>query len=118
MTLGRDAILAADDLPREAVAVDEWAPGETVIVRAITASDFDRFQTELASFRDDPSQIDNMRSRFLIYCLVDDAGERLFGDGDAPLLGRKNRQMIMRLYEKAQRLSGLGPAAIEDAAKN
>ena len=118
MAIGRDAILAADDLPREEVPVDEWGKGETVIVRAITASDFDRFQLDLVSYRDNPQQVENMRCRFLVFCLIDEGGQRLFADNEAALLGRKNPMPILRLYRKAQELSGLGPQAIEDAAKN
>jgi hypothetical protein len=118
MALGRDAILAADDLPREAVPVDEWGKGETVMVRAITALDFERFQLSIADYRDDPSKADNIRCRFLVCCLVDAAGQRLFGDDDARALGQKHPAPIARLYVKAQELSGLSANAVEDAAKN
>jgi hypothetical protein len=50
---------------------------------------------------------DGMRAKLLVKCLVDEAGERLFTDQDAPALGAKNGAVIDRLYDVAARLSGL-----------
>lgn len=116
--LKRQDILAAQDLPRAEEPVEEWGAGATVALRAITAAEFDRFQLSLAARRNDPDGMHNMRCRFLVFCLIDEAGQRLFGDDEADLLGAKNRAPIERLYEKAQALSGLGPKAIEEAEKN
>ena len=119
MPLSREDILAAPDLKTETVPVPEWKAGETVLVRGISAADHERFQVWLAGFREDISKAGSIRCGFLVYCLVDEQGQRLFGDeGGAEELGRKNPAVIARLYETAQALSGLGPSAVEDAAKN
>jgi hypothetical protein len=118
MSLSRESILAAQDLQSEDMPVPEWSEGATLKVRGISAADFERFQAGLVGFRDDPAKASNIRCRFLVYCLVDDEGKRLFTEEDAAELGRKSPGVIARLYDKAQALSGLGPTVVEDAAKN
>jgi hypothetical protein len=48
-----------------------------------------------------------MRAKLLVKCLIDEAGERLFTDQDAPALGAKSGAVIDKLYDVASRLSGL-----------
>ena len=47
--LSKDAILAADDLPRETVHVPEW--GGDVYVRTMSGTDRDAFETSLIARR-------------------------------------------------------------------
>jgi hypothetical protein len=113
MALSRDGILNAVDVQTEKVFVKEW--GDDVIVRGLTGDELDAYQGSIRQFR--PSfdgkgmeQVliqEGMRAKLLVKCLIDEAGERLFTDQDAPALGAKNGSVIDRLYDVAARLSGL-----------
>ena len=113
MALNRDAILGAVDVQTEKVDVPEW--GGDVIVRGLTGDELDAFQGSIRQFRPtfdgkgmEPVLIqEGMRAKLLVKCLVDEAGERLFTDQDAPALGAKSGTVIDRLYDVAARLSGL-----------
>jgi hypothetical protein len=113
MALNRDGILGAVDVQTEKVFVKEW--GDDVIVRGLTGDELDNFQGSVRQFRPtfDGKGMetvliqDGMRAKLLVKCLVDEAGERLFTDQDAPALGAKNGAVIDRLYDVASRLSGL-----------
>lgn len=113
MALNRDAILGAVDVQSEKVDVPEW--GGDVIIRGLTGDELDAFQGSIRQFRPsldgkgmEPVLIqEGMRAKLLVKCLVDEAGERLFTDQDAPALGAKNGSVIDKLYDIASRLSGL-----------
>lgn len=113
MALSRDGILNAVDVQTEKVPVPEW--GDDVIIRGLTGDELDAFQGAVRQFRPtfdgkgmEPVLVqDGMRAKLLVKCLVDEAGERLFTDQDAPALGAKNGAVIDRLYDIASRLSGL-----------
>lgn len=113
MALSRDGILNAVDVQTEKVPVPEW--GDDVIIRGLTGDELDNFQGSVRQFRPtfDGKGMetvliqDGMRAKLLVKCLVDEAGERLFTDQDAPALGAKNGAVIDRLYDVASRLSGL-----------
>lgn len=113
MALSRDGILNADDVQIEKVPVPEW--GDEVIVRGLTGDELDAFQGSIRQFRPtfDGKGMETvliqegMRAKLLVKCLIDEAGERLFTDQDAPALGAKNGSVIDKLYDVAARLSGL-----------
>jgi hypothetical protein len=114
VSLSREAILAASDLEREEVPVDEWEPGATVWVRSLTGLELNIYHQALARNGAET----NTFAGFLIFCIVDEAGERLFGDDDAELLGRKSAVMLSRLWIAAQRVNPLASASVEKARKN
>lgn len=113
MALSRDGILAANDVQIEKVPVPEW--GDEAIIRGLTGDELDAFQGSVRQFRPtfDGKGMEavliqeGMRAKLLVKCLIDEAGERLFTDADAPALGGKNGAIIDKLYDVAARLSGL-----------
>ncbi|MET9123018.1 hypothetical protein [Streptomyces sp. NPDC004528] len=119
MALSRAAIIQAPDIPTEPVDVPEWRDPETgdctVIVRGLTGDELDKYQGSIRQFRRsldgkgmEPVLIqDGMHAKLLVKCIVDDNGERLFSDNDAGELGAKSSLVLDRLYDVAQRLSGL-----------
>jgi hypothetical protein len=50
--------------------------------------------------------------------LVDETGERIFGDKDMDALGQKNGIILDRLYDKAQEVNGLLNGSVEERSKN
>lgn len=118
MSLSRDDILGADDLPMEEVEVPEW--GGSVFVRSMTGAERDQFETDLISNNTDDKSVNlkNMRARLVALCAVDDAGERLFSSQDATELGSKSAAALDRVFSRAQTLNGLGNADVEELAGN
>lgn len=116
MPLTRDQILAADDLPRETVAVPEW--GGEVVVRALTGEERDAYEVETAQAMN-AGNAPNMRARLVALTAIDEAGNRLFNHAThVQKLARKSGRALDRLFETAARLSGIGAAALETAKGN
>lgn len=122
--LSRDAILEADDLARERVAVPEWGkpPDDFVFVRGLTGAERDAFEqskyVRVPDSDDLELSLKNLRARLAVLSVCDEAGKRLFADDDAALLGGKNAVALARIYEVAARLSGLTVEAREADSKN
>lgn len=104
MILTREAILAADDLPRQRVDVPEW--GGAVTVRSMTASERDAWETSLIA-GDGERNMENARARLVSLCVVDEDGKRLFTDDDALLLGQKAASAVDRVFQAAVKLNRL-----------
>lgn len=116
--LNRDAILQANDLPTERVEVPEW-DGE-VIVRGLTAAERDQFEQSIVETRGKDTRVNlrNIRAKLVALTVVDEEGNRIFRDEDVELLGRKSATAINRIFEVAQRLSGLRPEDVDELAGN
>lgn len=114
----RESILKSEDLKPEAVQVPEW-DGE-VLVRGLMGHERDSFEQSLYVGEDDDRRFDpsNIRARLLVRCIVDESGDRIFTDADAPALGQRNATALDRCYKVAQRLSGMGNGELDRAAKN
>lgn len=119
--LNREAILAAEDLPKEIVETPEW--GGAVYVRALTGTERDKFEGSLADqIRPDGSvkkmDMTNIRAKLVALTVVDEDGQRIFSDADVKALGGKSAAVLDRLFAVAQRLSGFSKEDVEELAKN
>lgn len=113
--LSKDDILKADDLPTRDVEVPEW--GGIVRVRGLTGTERDRFEFSLAAAQNNPSQVE-VRAQIVGRCLVDGDGERLFSDKEIAKLGAKSGAALDRVFDVVRELSGMGDAAVEQAAED
>jgi hypothetical protein len=109
--LTRQQILAANDLPREAVPVPEW-DGE-VEVRAMTASERDSFE---ARHREAPYV--DLRARLAAATICAEDGSLVFSADDVAALGAKSAAPLDRIFSVAARLSGITKQDEEDLRKN
>lgn len=109
--LGREDILAARDLEVVEVEVPEW--GGTVLVRGLTGAERDALEEEAARIG-----LKNLRARWVVRCIVDENGERVFRDEDAELLGQKSAAALTRVFEAVVRLSALSEEDVEALEKN
>lgn len=123
MALSASSILEAEDTQIRPVDVPEW--GGEVLVRGLSGIERDAYEAGIQQIRPKPDGTreihfnrDNARAKLLVKCLVDDEGNRLFKDTDAPALGRKNGAVIDRLYDVAAELSGMGDATEKEIEGN
>jgi hypothetical protein len=116
--LSKDEILKAEDLPREVVEVPEW--GGSVMVRGLSASERDAFEGSIIELRGKERKLhlENIRAKLASLTMVDEQGERLFTDAEVAALGKKSAQAVQRVFEAAQRLSGISETDVEELAKN
>lgn len=115
--LSRDAILQANDLEKELVPVPEW--GGEVYVRAMTGAERDRFEASVVEQRGKKQifHIEQIRAKLASYTICDEQGNRLFTDADVKVLGQKSAAALQRVYEVAQRLSGITDTAVDELAE-
>lgn len=116
--LTKEEILNADDLPREEIYIKEW--GKSVTLRGLTSAERDQFETTswIGEGKSRKFNLSNMRARFLVLTICDEKGIRLFADTDADSLGKKSAKALNKLFGKAQELSGIGEADVEELLKN
>lgn len=117
--LTKEQILEADDLKREWVATPEWGKDSGVYVRTISGTERDQFETAMVQGRTANTAINlqNVRARLAVFCVVDEDGKRLFQDEDAAALGKKSCKALDRIFECAQRLNGMRKEDIEELGK-
>jgi hypothetical protein len=118
MLLGKDAILAADDIKSERVPVPEW--GGEVMVRGLTGSQRDEWEAGLTIRRGKQVVPDmrNFRARLVVLCVVDETGQLVFHAGDVDALAGKSGAALDRIYDKAAELSGIGEKDVEDLTRD
>lgn len=113
-----EQILQAQDLRTEAVEVPEW--GVTVYITTMKAKELDAFQNSLLTMKGNTQTVslNNMRSRFLVRCLVDEKGEHIFTDEQAKELSEKSGGVVQRLFMIAQKINGLDDSEVGITLKN
>lgn len=109
--LTREMILEADDLGHADVAVPEW--GGVVRIRALSGTERDRFEASIAG-NGKRIRLDNVRAKLVQACAVDGEGNALFGTADVAALGRKSAAALNRVFEAAQKLSGLTDEDVDE----
>lgn len=128
--LSKAAIFAADDLAYEDMPVPEW--GGAVRVRELSAAESAKHTKSMLLQRNGAVVLDTdgetplMSARGLVdsdlllltMCLVDEAGEPLFGLKDVPKLGEKSQAALSRVLKVAKRLSGMEAKAPGATEKN
>lgn len=115
--LSRDAILAAEDLPREMIAVPEW--GGSVYVRGMNGRERDEYERAIMeAARDGKAAPDDARAMYAASCIVDANGVPMFAREDIPALSRKSAAALDRVFAKVQELSALTKADLDELVKN
>jgi len=119
--LSKADILGADDIPHEDVTVPEW--GGTVRVRGLTGGQRSLIEATMIAAKGQEVSVrteafKTLRERLVAACLVDESGKRLFSDKEVGALAEKSGKVLGRLFEIAQRLSGMDDDAVEEMAGN
>ena len=113
-SLTKDQILAANDANLLKVAVPEW--GGDLYIRVMTVGERDAYENEWQRKKD--TGVEDFRTKFLVRCLVDEKGNRLFDNGDVQRLAEKSARVMNRVWLAAMEHNNLSDASIEELAKN
>jgi hypothetical protein len=116
--LTRDAILGAMDIRQETVHVPEW--GGDVQVRGMTGGERDALEDAVVTFRRGKKEVDlrKFRARMVAICVVGEDGQQLFSADDVDGLAEKSAVALVRVFDVANRLSGLNAEDVEELVKN
>ena len=118
MLLSRESILNASDMAYEDVHVPEW--GGEIRIRSLTGEERDAFEAGLVrqSGKKTKADLNNLRAKLVAACAIAEDGTKLFQPMDVYTLGEKNAAALDRVFEVAQRLSGLNDEDVEDMAED
>lgn len=118
IVLKREDILAIEDIQKELVEIPEW--GGSVWVYGMTAAERDHLEKGLIQTKgkDVQTNLENIRAKLAVICVRDEDGKRIFNEADIHELGRKSASALDRIFDVAQRLSGLSTRDIEELSKN
>jgi hypothetical protein len=119
--LTRDEILAAKDHKIEPIEVPEW--GGSGFVKSLSGTDRDRLESAGIVWEKRPNgtiaiggyKAEGTRARLVAASFCDADGNLLFAPADIEALGAKDSAPLNRIADVATRLSGMAPAAIEEA---
>ena len=114
--LTKDQILASDDTEYTDLEVPEW--GGTIRIAVMSGWARDRYEAMLYRDRDKLETVDNLRARFLSFCMIDENGDLMFTEADILELGQKSSKALGRIFDAATELNNTGVEGLEEAAKN
>ena len=116
--LTKDQIFEAKDLVIEKVEVPEW--GGDVFVRGMTGTERDSFESSVIDIRGSSQKVNmsNIRAKLVSLSVCDEKGNRIFEDSDIIELGKKSAFALQRIFDVAQRLSGLSKEEMKALEKN
>jgi len=102
-----DKIKTASDLDREKCEVPEW--GVEFYLQSMTVAERERYEERLyqSKGKDGKISLKGLRTRVIIACARDEAGNAAFTDNDAPVLQSKSGIVLDRISNQALRISGL-----------
>jgi len=111
--LTREQILEANDLPSDEVYVPEW--GDTVMVGALTGTERDDFEQQCMDARQGGRMtLAGLKARLCVLSLRDP----VLGLEDAEALNAKSGAAVDRIFQVAQRLSGLRDEDVTELVGN
>ena len=126
--LNRDDILGAQDIVTEEVDVPQW--GGSVLVRGMTGTQRNAFEKAITKEKPAGNRAgrrngqttkevvtDEVRQRLVLWCVVDDSGQRLFAEADLPAIADKAAAAIEKIVVVAMRLSGMDEDDVDKLAE-
>jgi hypothetical protein len=112
--LSRNQILDCVDIESEVVKVPEW--NDEVIVKGLTLAEKDEWTDSILV--DGKASMTGATAKLCALCMCDESGNPLFSKIDIPALQAKSAAALDRVFQVAQRLSGIGQEDIEETVKN
>lgn len=120
LVVDRAAFLALDDRAREDVPVPELGTGAVMPVWGMTARERTAFERQFANKQGQTieARMSEFRERLVLACCKTDDGQPIFLAEDVAALGRKRADVVERLVNAAQRLSGFTKEDIQETVGN
>ena len=112
--LSKSDILEAKDIESEVVKVPEW--GGEVMVYGLTLAEKDIWTDSILV--DGKANMEGATARLCALCIRDEKGKCIFTDKDITAFSAKSAKAIDRIFQVAQRISGIGQEEIEETVKN
>ena len=112
--LSKSEILEAKDIESETITISEW--GGDVIVTGLSLADKDKWTSSIMV--DGKPDMEGATAKLCIMCMRDEAGEQLFSFKDRIALQKKSASALDKVFQVAQRLSGIGQEEVEETVKN
>ncbi len=112
--LSKSDILEAKDIESEVVQVPEW--GGEVMVYGLKLAEKDEWIDSVVSGGN--ANIRGATVKLCALCIRDEKGKRVFEDTDLTSLSNKSAKPLDRIFQVAQRLSGLDKDEVKDVVKN
>lgn len=112
MLLNKEQIFASQDVKTETVSMPEW--GGEVTIKAMSIGD----QIEFERLNKKSKDTSNIVCNTLMYCCIDEKGERLFTEEDLKHLEKKSFRAIEKLFKACLELNALSADSLEKEAKN
>lgn len=118
--IDRSTFLAGADLPREDVPVPEFGTGCVIPVWGMSAGERTRWEQSMLdnNGKQSKSRMLEIRARLAVASCRNDDGTPIFTIADVEALQQKRADIIERIVNVAQRLSGFSNADLETVAKN
>lgn len=117
--LGRDAILGATDFEYTEVDVPEW--GGVVRVRPLTARERSQIEgqmTQIAQSKKGYDKLGETALKMVVWCVVDENGDRVLEEKDVVALGKKSAAPILRIRNAVMKVSQMGAEDVEEAEED
>lgn len=105
--LTRDAILGADDLKTEQVAVPEW--GGDVLVKVLRGFELEAWHLRIAEQK---SGSGDFAASLVAATTIDSDSRLLFSPEDIAALSQKSGAALDRVYQVAKRLNKIGEQGV------
>jgi hypothetical protein len=120
--LKKAAEAGAPHLPRETVKTPELVEFgvEEITLQGLTGKQRDAWEGSLIVQKGNRRRVNtaNVRARLVVACAIEPGRDRALTDEDAGWLGNIRVDVLNRLYEAAQRLSGVTDEDVEELGKS
>ncbi len=113
MLLSKEDILACKDVDTKEVDMKPFWPG-SVKIKAMSIGD----QIEFEKINKKRADQSDAVVTLLMFCCIDDKGERLFSEADLKELNKKSYRAIERLFKECLNFNSLSEKALDEQAKN
>ncbi len=102
---------------RETVYIPELKG--SVIVQGMSGIERDEWEASLIRGKGKHREVNtrNLRAKLVTRCVLNDDGTRMFTDEDAAALGKIGAHVLQRLFEAAQKLSGVSDEDVDELGK-
>ena len=94
-------------LKRQEVPLPEFGDGVSVYVRQLTAKEWSEFRMSMlnSKFEKDKDKLGELKERYIIFCMVDEAGQPIFSLDDLETVKQWPAIVVNRLNDAADALN-------------